>query len=440
LAELPIVTPETHAASGFRPRVDYDDFLACVHCGLCTSACPTYLETGHEADGPRGRIHLMKAVADGRLPMNAEVERHLDLCLDCRACETACPSGVQYGRLIEPFRVAVEERRIRERGMTWFQRFVLFPLFPYADRLRWALWPARMAQWIKLDRFALDVLKIDRWLPGPLGQMLKMLPPLRSAPRLPERLAPVGEKRATVALLTGCVADAVFRPVHWATARVLQANGCEVLVPRGQTCCGAIHFHAGAEAPAVARAVQNANAVDPSAVDAVIVNVAGCGAMLKDYAHLDLPAEHRERVAAFSQKVRDVHEFLVALGPKKPTGEIPLKAVYHDACHLAHAQRIRTQPRELLGTIPGLTLQSIAEADVCCGAAGSYNLTQPDMAERLAKRKSDAIRAANADILLTPNAGCALHIGRKLAESGRRPWIGHPMELLDLSYRGERPS
>jgi glycolate oxidase iron-sulfur subunit len=232
------------------------------------------------------------------------------------------------------------------------------------------------------------------------------------------------------------VADAVFRPTNWATARVLQENGCEVFVPRGQSCCGAIHYHAGAEEPAVQRAIQNANAVDLDAVDAVIVNVAGCGAMLKDYPHLHVPEPHRERVNKFAAKIRDVSEFLVELGPIAPKGEIARTAVYHDACHLAHAQQIRTQPRDLLKLIPGLKVVPMAEADLCCGAAGTYNLTQPEMAERLAKRKADNILATGAEILLTPNAGCFLHIGRKLREEGKDLWIAHPVELLDLSYRG----
>ncbi|HVJ79421.1 MAG TPA: heterodisulfide reductase-related iron-sulfur binding cluster, partial [Planctomycetia bacterium] len=432
--------PTTIPAPGVKTGVEYKYFLDCVHCGLCTSACPTYVELGTEMDGPRGRIHLMKAMTDGRIGMTPEAVNHLELCLDCRACETACPSGVQYGRLIEPFRVALEKHKVKAQGRNWFHRWILFPLFPYAGRMRLALWPARIAQKLGLDRFFLETLGIGKLLPPVLRQMTKMLPPLGpSLPALPERLPPKGPKRATVALLTGCVADAVFRATHWATARVLQENGCEVLVPRGQDCCGAIHYHAGEEGPAIERAIRNAQAIDADAVDAVIVNVAGCGAMLKDYHHLPIPAEHRERVTKFASKVRDISEFLAKLGPIKPTGPIPRRVAYHDACHLAHAQQIRVQPRELLALIPGLEVVPIADAELCCGAAGTYNLTQPEMAEKLAARKSNAVAEVNVDGLVTPNAGCMLHIGRKLREDGRKVWLAHPVELLDLSYRGLPP-
>ena len=433
-AALPVVN-----GPAFQTGVHYEHFLDCVHCGLCTSACPTYLELGTEMDGPRGRIYLMKAVADGRLPLSDELERHIDLCLDCRACETACPSGVQYGRLIEPFRAALEERRRSINGDSWFQKWILFPLFPFANRMRWALWPAKIAQSLRLDWLLLDKLRLHRLLPKTLQQMALMLPRLRSSPKLPPFLPAKGPKRATVALATGCVADAVFRHVHWATARVLQENGCDVHIPEAQGCCGAIHYHAGAEKPAIERAANNAKAFDLDAVDAVIVNVAGCGAMMKDYGHLPLSDEQRPAIERLAKKTMDVSEFLHKLGPIAPKGKIERTAVYHDACHLAHAQQIRQQPRDLLGMIPGLNVSPIAEADVCCGAAGTYNLTEPEMADRLAKRKTDAILDAQPELLVTPNAGCHLHLGRKLRERGRKLWIGHPMELLDMSYRGEQP-
>jgi len=432
---LPVVN-----GAAFDTGVHYEHFLDCVHCGLCTSACPTYLELGTEADGPRGRIYLMKAVADGRLPLSDELERHIDLCLDCRACETACPSGVQYGRLIEPFRASLEERRRSIRGDSWFQKWFLFPLFPYANRMRWALLPAKIAQKLKLDWLFFDVLKAHRLLPKTLQQMALMLPRLQSSPKLPTFLPAKGTKRATVALATGCVADAVFRHVHWATARVLQENGCDVHIPDGQGCCGAIHYHAGAEKPAIECAKNNASAFDLDAVDAVIVNVAGCGAMMKDYPHLHLATEDKVKIEQLAKKTMDVSEFLAKLGPVAPKGRIERNAVYHDACHLAHAQQIRQQPRDLLAMIPGLKVAPIAEADVCCGAAGTYNLTEPEMADRLAKRKTDAILDAKPELMLTPNAGCHLHLGRKLRERGEKIWIGHPVELLDMSYRGLQPN
>ena len=444
--------PDTAVAHAAPARVgagiDYERFLDCVHCGLCTSACPTYLETGDENDSPRGRIYLMRAVADGRLELTSTVRRHLDLCLDCRSCETACPSGVQYGRLIEPFRVemhsaaAMPAKSAMRPG--WFQRLFLYGLFPYPRRMRWALAPARLMQWLRLDR-AIESVGLTSVLPAKLRRMHALLPPLSPRPKpLPELLPAIGPRRARVALFTGCVADALFAETNWATARVLQANGCEVVVPRGQVCCGAIHYHSGSGGPALEFARANAGAFRPDDVDAIIINVAGCGSMLKDYGHVahELAPDNRpqaEMLSGFAAKVRDVSEFLVALGPKPPTGRIPLKATYHDACHLAHAQRIRSQPRELLEMVPGLELVPLAESDICCGAAGSYNLTEPDMSDRLARRKLEHILATGADAVIMGNAGCSLQIQAALRQAGRAVWVAHPMDVLDLSYRGLKP-
>lgn len=421
----------------FESGVKYENFLDCVHCGLCTSACPTYLELGTEMDSPRGRIYLMRAVTDGRAELNQEVTRHLELCLDCRSCETACPSGVQYGRLIEPFRVAMEKQNPKAKTNDWFHRWILYPLFPHPMRLRLALAPARLMQWLGLDRWV-ERMGIPAWLPAQLRHMYAMLPRLRPRePALPLRLPAKGTRRATVALFTGCVGEAMFHHANWATARVLRENGCDVLIPRGQTCCGAIHYHSGAEQPAIERAIQNAHALDLDAVDAVIVNVAGCGAMLKEYDHLRLPPEHAERVKRFSRKVRDISEFLMELGPIPPKGPLPLRATYHDACHLCHAQQVRVQPRRLLELIPGLELVPLEESDICCGAAGTYNLTESEMAERLVARKVGHIRDTRPQALFAANAGCLLHISRRLRQEGQNLWTGHPVEALDRAYRGE---
>ncbi len=427
--------------------IDYRYFMNCVHCGLCTSFCPTYLETGDENDSPRGRIYLMRNVVDGRMPLTEAVKSHLDLCLDCRACETACPSGVQYGRLIEPFRVEMQQRELASGSDTdgWFRKFILYGLFPYANRLRWALMPARWAQRLGLDRVA-DSLGLMKLLPKPLQRMQALLPKLPPpTPRLPEVLSPVGKRRARVALFTGCVADAMFGPTNWATARVLQYNGCEVIVPRGQACCGAIHYHSGAGEPALQLAKQNADAFNVDDVDAVIINVAGCGSMLKDYGHMAhevAPTDDatRQRLDKFAHKVQDVSEFLMSLGPIKPMGEIKLRATYHDACHLCHAQKIRDQPRELLSLVPGLELIPLAESEICCGAAGSYNLTQPEMAARLGQRKLENILKTGAQAVITGNAGCSLQLQMQLRQSGQNIWVAHPMDVLDLSYRRQQPA
>lgn len=427
-------------------EIDYSLFLDCVHCGLCTSACPTYLETGNENDSPRGRIYLMRGVVDGRLELSNTVKRHLDLCLDCRSCETACPSGVQYGRLIEPFRVGIHEREAAagEAKSGWFERFVLHGLFPYPDRLRWALLPARLMQATRVDKL-IDGLGLNRLLPQKLQRMHRLLPTLQSrADRFPDVLPAIGERRARVALFTGCVAREMFGQTNWATARVLQANGCEVVIPKTQGCCGAIHYHGGAAGPGVELAKANATAFDADDVDAIIVNVAGCGSMLKDYGHIAaevVPGDKalHAHLDGFAGKVRDVSEFLVELGPIAPEGEIPIRATYHDACHLVHAQKIRNQPRTLLSMIPGLELVPLPESEICCGAAGSYNLTEPEMADRLGKRKSENILKTDPQAVITANAGCSLQIQASLKQRGHDVWVAHPMDVLDLSYRRQLP-
>lgn len=419
--------------------LDYELLLDCVHCGLCTAACPTYLETGDENESPRGRIYLMRGVTDGRLELNDRVRRHLELCLDCRSCETACPSGVQYGKLIEPFRVAMEAVDGARRRDDWFRRYVLFGLFPYAHKLRRALLPARIAQRLGLLQM-LQATRLTRLLPARVGRMVDMLPPpRRDEGPLPEFLPAVGRRRATVALFTGCIGDAMFRHVNWATARVLQQNGCDVHVPRGQVCCGAIHFHAGSSAPAREFADANLSAFPMGRFDAVVCNIAGCGSMLKDYGHHWHDSRQGQR-ADWASKVRDVNEFLDQLGLVRPEGAVHAVATYHDACHLVHAQKVRDAPRRLLAQIPGLELRELPETEVCCGAAGTYNLTEPEMSARLSRRKLENIRSTGARIAITANAGCALQIAREARQQGMQLPVVHPMEMLDWSYRGQQPS
>lgn len=438
---VPSAVP-TPAPSRIGGDIEYEKFLDCVHCGLCTAACPTYLETGDENNSPRGRIYLMRSVVDERLELTPAVARHLDLCLDCRSCETACPSGVQYGRLIEPFR-ASQRRADADRGQPsntdWFHRLILYGLFPYASRMRWALVPARLMQRLGLDTFA-ERIGLMRLLPQRLQRMQSFLPKLLpGGPRLPEFLPAIGPRRARVALFTGCVADAIFRHVHWATARVLQQNGCDVVIPRQQACCGAIHYHSGADTPALDLARTNAEAFSAADLDAVIVNVAGCGSMLKDYGHVahELQPGNTavgESLEGLASKVRDVSEFLAELGLIPPRGEVKLRAVYQDACHLVHAQRIREQPRELLLQIPGLQLIPMNEPEICCGAAGSYNLTEPEMSDRLAERKLQNLLATEPQAIVSGNVGCSMQIQSALRRAGRDVPVVHPMELLDRSY------
>ncbi len=421
--------PNTNPAAG----IGYEEFLRCIHCGLCTPTCPTFAEGGDENDGPRGRIQLMRLVADGQ-PLGERMRRHLELCLDCRACETACPSGVRYGRLIEPFRLAVQQADRRpEKRLDWFRELVLFRLFPYAERMRRLLVLARLAQQTKVLPL-MERLGLLGLMPGRLGRMARLLPAqLRSGPRLPRFLPAVGRKRARVAFFVGCVADAMFRHVHWATLRVLQQNGCDVFVPPEQGCCGAIHFHAGNSRGARRMADANLVAFELDRYDAIVVNHAGCGAMMKEYGlhWRDGLQPHREKFAA---KVKDVNEFLDSLGLIAPRGRVDATATYHDACHLAHAQAITAAPRRLLRAVPGLRLCELPESGMCCGSAGVYNLNEARMSDRLARRKLDNIVATGAQIVLASNAGCLLQIQSEIRRAKLPLRAMHPMEILELSY------
>jgi glycolate oxidase iron-sulfur subunit len=435
------MTDNANSPDGRNPgrRVEYARFLDCVHCGLCTSACPTYTELGDENDGPRGRIYLMRLVTDGRLEADGRVSRHLDLCLDCRACETACPSGVRYGRLIEPFRLAMEEQDTRPgRRWDWFREAVLLRLFPYPKRVRLAMAPVRLAQRLGVYNLA-ERLGLLGLVPGRLGQMVTLVnPPVKPGPKLPKFLPAIGRRRARVAFFVGCVAEAMFRHVHWATLRVLQHNGCDVFIPDGQGCCGAIHYHAGNDNGARKMADANVAAFDVDDFDAVVVNHAGCGAMMKEYG-VHWKDEKQEARRRFAEKVKDVNELLDALVPIAPSGRIETVATYHDACHLAHAQRVVDAPRRLLAQIPGLVLKDLPESGTCCGSAGTYNLNQPEMAGRLGRRKLQNILATGARIVLASNAGCLLQIGCEVRRQRKPLLVMHPMELLDLSYRGQQP-
>jgi glycolate oxidase iron-sulfur subunit len=324
-----------------------------------------------------------------------------------------------------------------ENRTSLIQRLILQRLFPYSGRVKLALMPARLLQKFGLMEL-LDRVGLTRLLPPTLRRMQAMLPKLGSGgSQLPEVLPAIGPKRARVALFLGCVADAMYPETNAATARVLQRNGCEVVIPRGQVCCGAIHYHSGSEAPALAFARKNMDAFRPDDFDAILVNAAGCGAMLKDYAHL-LPDTGPEHDAArkFVAKVRDISEFLVALGPIAPEHPVKVRVAYHDACHLCHAQQIRSQPRQLLGLIPGVELVPLEESEICCGAAGTYNLTQPEMSERLGVRKMDFLEATGADVVATGNVGCILQIARKIKERNSPMTVAHPIDLLDRAYRG----
>ncbi|HEY2522870.1 MAG TPA: heterodisulfide reductase-related iron-sulfur binding cluster [Streptosporangiaceae bacterium] len=476
----------------------------CVHCGFCLPACPTYSLWGEEMDSPRGRIHLVTQVLDGEELTSAAAE-HFDRCLGCMACMPACPSGVQYNRLIEAARAWTDDpdhappvqpgsdlhevagadgtdevagapevttdpgvpgstaapgvpaapgtpaaphvpvgggrhRPWRERAA----RAAIFAVFPYRERLRLLTGPLR-----GLQRTGLDRLVARTGLPSKVSPVLGAAMNLAPRPgppvprgRLPERVAARGERRAVVGMLTGCVQSVFFPHVNLATARVLAAEGCDVVIPRQQECCGALSLHSGrvGEGAGFARAM--IETFERAGVEAIVVNSAGCGSAMKEYAELlaDDPV-WAERAQAMSARVRDFSEFLAGLfersgGPAAPRHPVPARAVYHDACHLGHAQGITAAPRELLGQVPELELREIPEAGMCCGSAGVYNLLQPEAAGELGQRKAKSVQSTGAQLLISANPGCSLQIASALEAQGETIAIAHTAEILDASIRG----
>lgn len=411
---------------------DADKALACIHCGLCLSSCPTYLETGNENDSPRGRIHLMRALQDKRLPVDEAPVRHIDLCLGCRACEAVCPSGVQYGALLEGAREYVERRHARPAWQRFLRRILIEQIFPYPERTELALAPAR----------ALKKLGLRRFLPKFIRETLALIPTEAANANLPG-MSPTtaGGRRGRVGLVSGCVMSAMFGPTHRATVRLLNRAGYDVVVPKEQACCGALYAHGGNLESARQSARRNIGVFEPLGLDAIIVNAAGCGSTLKEYHHLlqDDPA-WSDRATVFSRKVKDLSEFLSAAdfqvggsssgsdGRNRLPGDCPATVTFHDACHLAHAQRITKPPRSLVKAQAGIRYVELPEAEVCCGSAGSYNLTEPEMAERLQRRKTENILRSGAGIVVTTNPGCLLQIRAGLDKAG-----AHHVEVLHLA-------
>jgi glycolate oxidase iron-sulfur subunit len=407
-----------------RPRLVVDEakLRKCVHCGFCLPVCPTYLELGTEADSPRGRIYLMRAIEEGRAPLSAEAVRHFDLCLGCRACETACPSGVPYGELIEETRAFVETTYDRPNWHR-LRRAGIQAVFSHPRRLRLLLAPVKAIQSLGLFRF------VEKVVPA-----ARLVPRLGKRARLPLVSRPQGELRAHVGLFPGCVSAALFGDVHHAALRVLTRNGVRVFVPAMELCCGALHLHTGDPETArdLARRVVRAF---PDELDAVIVTAAGCGATMKAYGDLlKVDALYADRARVFAAKVRDITEYLADLPLDVPEGRMEARVACHDPCHLAHVQGVRDAPRTLLRMIPGVELVELAESDVCCGSAGSYNLTEPDMARRLQRRKVDNIVRAGVTCLVAANPGCSLQIQAGFKERGLAVRVAHPVELLDEAY------
>jgi glycolate oxidase iron-sulfur subunit len=417
---------------------DVEGVNRCVHCGLCLAYCPTFSILGTEMDSPRGRIFLIKSMAEGRIGLTDSTAAHLDLCLGCRACETVCPSAVPYGQLIEAARADIERQR-PGGPLRRFFRWVNFDvLLPHPRLLSLAAAGLRFYQVSGLQRLV-RASGLLRLLPGPLASWEPLLPVIPSAADrapLPEVTPADGPKRATVGLLTGCIQQVAFGPHNRATARVLARNGVEVVAPRTQSCCGALHAHAGEHATALELAKNTIIAFESAGVEQVVVNTSGCGAHMKAYGTLLAgdPA-WAERARRFATRVSDISEFLAREPLRGPLRPVSRTVTYHDPCHVAHGQKIRKEPRALLAQIPGLTVKELHEADWCCGSAGTYNLTQPEMAGRLQRRKVENIRATGADAVVTANPGCIIQIQQGL-EGGARPVrVLHIVELLDEAYR-----
>ena len=409
----------------------------CVHCGFCLPVCPTYILWKEEMDSPRGRIYLMKMAAEGDASINETWVSHFDACLGCMACMTACPSGVDYGKLIEATRAQIERRYERPAKEKRFRSF-LFSTFTQPKRLRLMAIPLRLYQQTGLQNLVRRI-GIPKLLPKRLQAMEALLPRVPAPERVPELTPAQGEKRRRVGLLLGCVQRVFFPQVNAATARVLAAEGCEVVAPEAQPCCGALLVHTGEEEQAIRFARRTIDLFEKAEVDTVIINAAGCGSNMKDYGHLlrDDP-EYAERAKAFSAKCRDIFEFLAELEPRAQRHPLPIRVAYHDACHLQHAQKIRSQPRTVLTGIPNLEILEIPEAAVCCGSAGIYNLVQPEAAAELGDRKVSHVAEVNPDMVVSANPGCLLQLQSALARAGRKVPVHHGIELVDASIRGVR--
>jgi Fe-S oxidoreductase len=433
---------------GFLDERDYEALVKCVHCGLCLNQCPTYRANGLEPDSPRGRLYLIRAASEGTLPISDEVVDHLQLCLVCRACETACPSNVQFGQVMEAAR-----HELLAHHSSWQRKMASWlafrQLFPYPGRLAFIGSVLRLYQRSPLPR-------LTRWaagrglLPRRLAVMEQMAPPLSDrffeAPPT-ERVPAQGERRFTVGMISGCIMPLAFAPTNDATVRVLAANGCDVIVPRAQRCCGALAAHSGdADASAdLARAnIEAFEAIGFDRLESIVINAAGCGAQLKNYGHIlqDDP-RYAARAARFAELVEDVSEFLARVGLTAPLGEVQRTVTYQDACHLVHGQKVRSQPRELLLSIPGLELVEMLDPDRCCGSAGIYNIIQTEMSLEVLDAKMPNVLATGTDCVVAANPGCLLQLNLGLKQRGHEPRAVHVVDLLDESIRNgarSRPS
>jgi glycolate oxidase iron-sulfur subunit len=408
----------------------------CVHCGFCLPACPTYVLWNEEMDSPRGRIYLMKLASEGQASMNPQWVSHFDSCLGCMACMTACPSGVDYGKLIEATRAQIERHHPRSLGEKLHRRF-LFAVFTRPDRLRLLRWPLLAYQKSGLQSLVRGV-GLLKLVPKRLQSMEALMPKLEKNEHVPAVTPAEGAKRRRVGLLLGCVQREFFPQVNAATARVLAAEGCEVVAPQDQPCCGALLVHAGEETGALRLARKTIDTFEPADVDTIVTNAAGCGSNVKEYGHLlrDDP-NYADRAKVFAAKCRDITEVLTELPPRAARNPLHLRVAFHDSCHLQHAQGVRSEPRQLLANIPGIELTEIPESAICCGSAGIYNLVQPDAANALGDRKAQLIAPLNAQVVATGNPGCLLQLQSSLARQAHAIPVVHTIQLVDASIRGK---
>lgn len=418
-----------------KPR--QEDLDRCVHCGLCLNACPTYRELGVEMDSPRGRIYQMVQVHEGQ-PIGDSYREHIDLCLACRGCESACPSGVQYGRLVEAARAEIEAKTDRPWLSRMIRDFVFRKLLPSPMLLTAAgamLYVYQVSGLQKVLRVS-GILKLlglaDREALAPGAEIPFFFQ------QIGQTYAPEGERKYRVAMMAGCIANVAFARLNEATVRVLQKNGCEVVIPAGQTCCGALHVHAGIRDQARIQAKQNIDAVfGLSGIDAIITNAAGCGSTLKEYDELfEHDPEYYEKAKQFKARMKDVTEFLASIELNKEMTPIRATVTYQDSCHLAHGQKVRSAPRQLLRAIPGLALREMPLSDICCGSAGIYNVVHTDLSMSLLEKKMASVNQANAEIIATANPGCMLQLEAGVRKWGRGERVRHVVELLDEAYRG----
>ena len=422
---------------GLDTGVNESDLYKCVHCGLCLSSCPTYLETGLETESPRGRLALMKAVNEGRAEYTDRLVGHMELCLQCRACEAACPSQVPFGSLMADTRAQIQKQANGSRLGSSIRNLAFKHLLPHKKRLELGFRLARIYQDSGLQRRVRKSGLLDM-VPSKLVEMESAMPPL------PERFFPpanmeffpaTGDTRAVVGFFSGCIMPLTFGHVNAATVRVLSRNGCDIVIPSAQGCCAALNVHGGEKEAAREMAKRNIDVFETAGVDAIVINSAGCGAMLKEYDELlEKDPDYRERASSFVEKVKDISEYLVELTIDTNMGRIEKRVTYQDSCHLAHAQRIKDQPRELMAMIPGLELIEMPGSDRCCGAAGVYQITQREMSSRLLQSKMNDVTSTNAELVVTANLGCMIQLDSGLKERGIPGRSFHIVELLDWAY------